>query len=252
MAIESKIGWTDATHNFWRGCSKVSEGCKYCYMFRDLARYGQDGSVYARSAKKTFYAPLSWKEPKMIFTCSWSDFFLEAADGDRADAWEVIRNTPQHTWLILTKRPERILQCLPLDWNDGYPNVWIGVTVENQNRLIERLPILNSIPAKIKFLSIEPILSLITIPVDVHSNIHWIIVGGESGNDNGKYLYRKSELAWYESLVAQAKFLDIPIFVKQLGTHLAKELGFSDRKGETFELLPTNLQVREFPITIKI
>lgn len=252
MAIESKIGWTDATQNFWRGCSKVSEGCKYCYMFRELDRYSQDGSVYVRS-KTTFNNPYAWKEPKKIFTCSLSDFFLEAADGDRPDAWNVIRNTPQHTWLILTKRPERIAQCLPPDWGSGWDNVWLGITAENQVRIIERMSIFQNIPAKVKFLSIEPILSFIDLldenvaPMLLFGSINWIIIGGESGNDNGKHKYRESNIQWYNLLVTQADYLHIPIFVKQLGTHLAKQMGFKDRKGEVFEQLPKNLQRREYP-----
>lgn len=251
MAIESNIGWTDATHNFWRGCQKISEGCKFCYMYRDLARYGQDGSVYVR-AKKTFNAPYAWKEPKKIFTCSLSDFFLEAADGDRADAWHIIRNTPQHTWLILTKRPERIAECLPDDWGNGYENVWLGITAENQFRLMERLPYIENIPAKVKFVSIEPILSPINlldkeVVSGMINSIDWIILGGESGNDNGKHKFRESKIEWYNAVASQADWLHIPIFVKQLGTHLAKEMGFKDRKGETFDLLPKNLQRREFP-----
>lgn len=252
MAIESKIGWTDATQNFWRGCSKVIEGCKYCYMFRHLDQYGQDGSQYIRAKKGTFDKPITWKEPKKIFTCSLSDFFLEAADADRADAWKIIKATTQHTWLILTKRPERILQCLPPDWGEGYNNVWLGITAENQFRLLERVVNFQFVPAKVKFLSIEPILSQIdlldkNVAPFVIQHIDWIIVGGESGNENGKHKYRESQIEWYNIIVTQADLMKIPIFVKQLGTHLANQMGFKDRKGETFELLPQNLQRREYP-----
>lgn len=252
MAKESNIGWTDATKNFWIGCKKVSEGCKFCYMYRDLNRFKQfDPQGYHRVSDKTFYEALKWKTPKRIFTCSWSDFFLEAADKDRADAWKVIKDTPQHTWIILTKRPERIKECLPSDWGNGYENVWLGVTVENQFRLMERVPYLAEIPARVKFLSIEPILSEINI-LDENfkeyiNDIDWFIIGGESGNKTGKHRYRPSELNWYISLSVQAKSLGKPVFVKQLGAHLAKEMGFKDGKGETFDLLPKSLQLREFP-----
>lgn len=250
MAEKSKIGWTDATQNFWRGCAKISEGCKFCYMFRDLARYGQDGSQYIRASKATFEAPLKWKEPRKIFTCSLSDFFIESADADRVDAWDVIRKTPQHTWLILTKRPERIIQCLPSDWEKGWDNVWLGITTENQFRLAERLPLIAGIPTAKKFLSIEPILSEINL-LDKYlepyiSKIDWIIVGGESGNDTGKHRYRESKLEWYYQIVKQSKELKIPVFVKQLGTHLAKELGFKDRVAENLETLPA-INIKEFP-----
>ena len=252
MAIKTKIGWTDATINFWTGCAKVSEACKFCYMFRDMERFKKNPLLINRTGDKTFYKALSWKQPKRIFTCSWSDFFLEDADDFRADAWQVIKDTPQHTWLILTKRPERIKECLPDDWGSGYHNVWIGVTAENQDRLKERLPYLVDIPAKVRFLSIEPILGAIDFfdeeVTKMVEQLHWIIVGGESGNETGKFRYRPSELNWYRSLVVQAKTFNLPIFVKQLGTFLAKKAKVKrDRHGSNLESLPKSLQYREFP-----
>src|SRR5690349_7168633 len=123
MADKTKIQWADSTVNFWHGCHKVSEGCKFCYMFRDKQRYGQDPEIVVRAKAASFDKALHWKDPRRIFTCSWSDFFIEDADAWRADAWEIIRHTPQPTWLILTKRPERIAECLPPDWGAGYKNV---------------------------------------------------------------------------------------------------------------------------------
>src|SRR6185437_4156982 len=130
---ESNIQWTEYTHNPWTGCRKVSEGCKYCYMHRivDL-KWKEDPNVVTRASDYIFYKPFYEKEPKMIFTCSMSDFMIEEADQWRGDMWQLIRDTPQHTWQILTKRPERIIECLPEDWGEGYQNVWLGVTVENQ------------------------------------------------------------------------------------------------------------------------
>ena len=107
MAIQSKIQWTNATWNPWHGCKKVSPGCKFCYMYRDKERYNQDPTTVLKSKTK-FNAPLQWNEPKLIFTCSWSDWFIEEADQWRAEAWKIIKNTPHHTYQILTKRPERI------------------------------------------------------------------------------------------------------------------------------------------------
>ena len=121
---KSFIQWTDNTVNFWSGCQKVSEGCKFCYMYRLKDQNGQSGSVVRRSSDAKFYEALYWKEPTMIFTCSMSDFFIEEADEWREDAWDVIRRTPQHKWQILTKRPERIKECLPADWGEGWDNVW--------------------------------------------------------------------------------------------------------------------------------
>ena len=101
----TKIQWTEATWNPWHGCQKVSPGCKFCYMYRDKERYGQDATTVLRSKTK-FKEPLKWKEPKVIFTCSWSDWFIEEADQWRDEAWETIRKTPQHTYQILTKSPK--------------------------------------------------------------------------------------------------------------------------------------------------
>ncbi|MEM9685342.1 MAG: DUF5131 family protein, partial [Bacteroidota bacterium] len=131
MGKTSKIQWTDSSWNPWHGCKKVSPGCKYCYMYRDKERYGHDPKLVLRSTSN-FNAPLTWKAHRLIFTCSWSDFFIEEADSWRGQAWEVIRQTPQHSYQILTKRPERIHENLP-EWFDTIAErVWIGVSVESQ------------------------------------------------------------------------------------------------------------------------
>ena len=109
MTENTKIPWTDHSQNFWQGCHKVSPGCDHCYMEREKLRYGQEPGTVVRSSNATFYKPLIWDKPAKVFTCSWSDFFIEEADkGWRFDAWEVIRRTPHLTYQILTKRPERI------------------------------------------------------------------------------------------------------------------------------------------------
>ena len=267
MAQTSKIGWTDATANFWVGCKKVSPACKFCYMFRDYGgRYKNDPTKVKRTKDGTFRAALSWKEPRKIFTCSWSDFFIEDADGFRADAWDVIRRTPQHSWQILTKRPERIMQCLPDDWGAGWDNVWFGVSVEDQKRSDERLEIFRDIPAKIKFLSVEPLLSSVDlsnwfVPAlkirhlrGTAPAVDWIIVGGESGNETGPWKYRNCEIEWIESVAQQCHKANIPVFIKQLGTALARRHGMKDKTGadinewprELFQNLPT-MDVQEFP-----
>jgi protein gp37 len=121
-------------------------------------------------SKTTFYAPLSWEkkaaatgERTLVFTCSWSDFFIEEADPWRPEVWEIIRNTPHLTYQILTKRPENVLARLPADWGGGWPNVWIGVSVENQDAARKRLPILREIPAVVRFLSMEPLLERVKL-----------------------------------------------------------------------------------------
>ena len=184
----SHIQWTMHTWNPWQGCRKVSEGCKFCYMFRDMIKFGKNPNHVHRSAVGTFNKPLNWKEPALVFTCSWSDWFIEEADEWRDDAWAIIKRTPHLTYQILTKRPERIAQCLPENWGDGYPNVWLGVTVENQ-KAVERISHLAQIPSVVRFLSVEPLLEEVHIPESLMQKLQWVIVGGESGNDVGLYRY---------------------------------------------------------------
>src|SRR3990172_2238186 len=109
MSVGEKtaIAWTDKTWNPWMGCHKVSAGCKACYMYRDMPRYGKDPTVVQRS-KTTFADPLKWPDPAKVFSCSWSDFWIEEADPWRTEAWSIIRRTPHLTYQILTKRPARI------------------------------------------------------------------------------------------------------------------------------------------------
>ena len=285
MSDNTKIQWTDATVNFWTGCKKVSAGCKYCYMYRDKDRYGQDPTVVIRTKDATFYRALKWKEPRLIFTCSWSDFFIEEADGWRKDAWDVIRRTPQHQWQILTKRPERIAECLPEDWGPhGYANVWLGVSVEDQKTADTRIRTLIGVPAKVRFLSVEPLLDAVSLAGinctcgysgecgynpgvyglyeggdacpdcgsefnidDALGGIHWVIIGGESGNDSGKWKYRSCSVGWIQDVLEDCRQYDVPVFVKQLGTHLARELRLKDRHGGDIEEWPNHLQIRQMP-----
>ncbi len=275
MAEITGISWCDATVNFWHGCEKVSEGCKFCYMFRDKERWHQDGSVVVHSKGSTIAKTLlalriqarqrkqdGITEPLKIFTCSWSDFFIEQADNWRANAWETIRAYPEFVWIILTKRPERIVQCLPEDWGEGWPNVWLCVSAENQARFDERVPILARIPAKIRGVSAEPLLG----PIDIKRNypcgkgevpygllMNWIIVGGESGNDTGKWRYRPAEIKWFEDIIHDCVVHDVPVFMKQTGTAIAKALKLKDRSGGNLEEYPaalTDCTIQQFPVNL--
>ena len=253
---QTNIQWTDSTVNFWTGCKKVSEGCKYCYMYRIKDRQGKIGSFVKRVSDYSFYEPLSWEEPMSIFTCSMSDFFIEEADPWRKDAWDVIRKTPQHKWQILTKRPERIKDCLPDDWGNGWDNVWLGVSVENQKHL-SRAVILADIPAKVKFISAEPLLEEIDFLAELNGSriidsYHWVILGGESGNEYGEFRYRPSEISWYEKAINDLHMhTSVAVFVKQLGSHLKKTMKLRHYHGGDLKEWPTNLQFQEFPISDK-
>ena len=178
MGEATEISWTEATWNPWRGCHKVSAGCKNCYMFDGQLRYGQDPGQVIRAAPATFGAPLKWHEGRKVFTCSWSDWFIREADPWRGEAWDIIRATPQHTYQVLTKRPERIAECLPADWGAGWPNVWLGVSAEDQKAAELRLPLLRGIPAAVRFVSCEPVLGPMRLDL---AGLAWVICGGESG-----------------------------------------------------------------------
>lgn len=243
----TKIQWADHTWNPWTGCDKVSAGCKFCYMFRGKEKYGEDPKVIFRN-KAEFKSPLRTKYPSLFFTCSQSDWFVTEADEWRAEAWGIIKKTPQHTYQILTKRPERIKENLPHNF-ESYKNVWMGVSVENQD-YVSRLDYLQELPC-ITFASFEPLIG----PIQWNSsmnNLDWCIVGGESGNDFGKYRYRKMELSWAEELVLRTKENKVACFVKQLGTYQAKKLGLNDRKGGDNSEFPLLLNVREYPFNYEL
>lgn len=209
MGKNSAIEWTDATHNFWFGCTKVSAGCHNCYAERDMKRYGRNFNVLTRA--KGFDKPLQWKEPLKIFINSWSDFFHEDVPLQWLDdAWEIIRQSPQHTFMLLTKRSTAIRHSLPDDWGDGWPNVWLGVSVENEDN-IWRIVALEEVPAKIKFVSAEPLLG----PLDVYTyspTIDWIITGGESGSNA-----RPMNLDWARDIRDQCQKSGMKYFHKQHG-----------------------------------
>lgn len=229
MSQISAIEWTDATWNPWHGCHKISPGCKNCYMFRDKKRYGQNPDVVVRS-KTLFDAPLKWKEPRLIFTCSWSDWFIEEADAWREEAWDIIRRTPQHTYQILTKRADRMEGRVP---NPPLPNVWLGVSVENQRYADERIPLLLKTPAAVRFLSVEPLLG----PVDLYrfmpwtdirdrhfnTGIDWVIAGGESGPEA-----RPMHPDWVRSIRDQCVEAGVPFFFKQWGEWRDRRTGDPD------------------------
>lgn len=230
MGKNSKIAWCDHTWNPWQGCKKVSAGCENCYMFRDKKRYGQDPDIVIRSKPATFNKPLHWKEPAKVFVCSWSDFFIEEADKWRDQAWRIIRQCPHLTFQILTKREERILECLPKDWGDGYPNVWLGVTAENQDMADLRIPLFLEVPAAVHFVSCEPLLGGIKLPLI--NLLDWVIVGGESGST-----CRYMSPAWARLLKTNCLIRGVPFFMKQM----------SGRTKVIRQAIPEDLMIREFP-----
>lgn len=238
MGEVTSIEWTDATWNPWQGCLKVSPGCKQCYMYRDMPRYGRDPRVVVRS-KTTFTAPLKWarqgKEGIKIFTCSWSDWFIDQADEWRDEAWNVVRQTPQFAYQILTKRPENILKRLPPDWGEGWPNVWLGVSVESPSYL-SRLRELERIPASVRFISYEPALEYVHFaPYLENKKIHWLISGGESGTEP-----RPAELDWFRMVRDSCQEHGIAYFHKQHGGNKKADGVWGGREldGRTWDEFP--------------
>lgn len=266
MAVTTKISWTDATWNIAVGCTKVDADCKYCYMFRESMMGKRFTPGQVRRTKTVFNLPLALKTPRRIFVSSLTDFFHPDIDSFRNEAWDIIRKCPQHTFQILTKRPERIKDHLPADWGTGYPNVWLGTSIGSQNADHRVAPLLET-PAAVRFLSLEPLHG----PVDLTSikgnagsvyqilepitncgdsnrpAIDWVIVGGESGNNTGHYRYRPCELSWIQTIVDQCTKAGKPVFVKQLGTHLAKQLNLKNRHAADITEWPASLQIQQFP-----
>lgn len=268
MAQTTQIQWTDATWNIARGCTKVDADCKFCYMYRDSMNGTRYDAKVVTKTKTVFNLPLKLKEPSKIFTSSLTDFFHEDCDEFRYEAFDIIRRCPQHIFQILTKRPSRITHCLELaimqaeklqmedlhKWlveivdADHFPmNIWIGTSVGSQAGT-ERLKHLFRSPEGMRFVSFEPLyepINLSSLTYWQKRLIDWIIIGGESGNENGKYRYRPCKVEWMESLIEQLPHS--AVFVKQMGTHLAKELKMSDRHGSNINEFPVSLQKRNFP-----
>ncbi|ARE40874.1 Bacteriophage protein gp37 [Rhodovulum sp. P5] len=223
MGENSKIEWTTHTFNPWWGCVKVSEACKHCYAEAWARRVGQD--VWGPKSDRRFFGETHWEAPEAwnrrlegtgqrarVFCASMADVFEDRRDLDphRARLWALIEATPNLDWLLLTKRPELVRGLAP--WGAEWPlNVWLGTTVENQKRADENLPELASVPAKVRFISAEPLLG----PLDLRAYLHaisWVITGGESGPKA-----RPASPSWFRSLLVQCMEADVPFHFKQWG-----------------------------------
>jgi protein gp37 len=217
----TRISWTEHTWNPWRGCTKVSPGCAHCYMYTAQHRIGGNpprSSTWdpniVQQTLSTWNDPIKWdkqaviaKRRENVFTCSWSDFFHKEADLWRPRAWSTIHYCENLNFQILTKRPENIRERLPADWGSGYRNVWLGVSIENP-RYLWRADTLRNIPARVHFISAEPLLaSLKALDLD---DIEWLIVGGESGPG-----YRPMKVEWARELRDKCQRAGVPYFFKQ-------------------------------------
>jgi protein gp37 len=300
---DSKVEWCRHTLNFWIGCEKVSEACKSCYaevetyprVQRAAGRelWGKDGERHL-TALSTINQVFRWNREAAaagvrarVFVNSLSDFFEDRPDlvGRRLLAWKVMRECTHLDFLLLTKRPENIAEMLPLVWGDGYANVWLGCTVENQDRANERLPHLLRVPAVVHFVSCEPMLgwinlrqirwtdgdvtlcmnaltgdaivedsaspSAITTSADGNNHLRWVIIGGESGRKP-----RPFNIEVARHLLQQCLDFAVAAFVKQLGANPWENAWHGDavplesvrhKKGGDPAEWPEDLRVRQFP-----
>jgi protein gp37 len=211
---QSNIEWTELTWNPVTGCNKISPGCKNCYaevMTRRLKSMGVEKyneGFKIKTHPDTLSTPFTWKKSKIVFVNSMSDLFHPEVPLDYIKAvFAVMNQTPQHVYQVLTKRSERLLEVAKeLNWTD---NIWMGVSVENEEYTY-RIGNLAKTPAKIKFLSIEPLIGAVR-SVDL-TNIHWVIVGGESG-----VKARPLKKEWVDDIKLKCETDKVPFFFKQWG-----------------------------------
>lgn len=235
MAKNSKIEWTHHTFNPWWGCAKVSPACAHCYAETWAKRTGND--LWGGSAPRKFFTDRHWKEPltwnadakasgerRRVFCASMADVFERRAELHewRERLWALVDQTPFLDWLLLTKRPQNIQFMAP--WGDRWPdNVWLGCTAENQTWADKRVPILLQIPAKVRFLSCEPLLGELDLSHylsrDPTQSIHWVIAGGESGAHS-----RPMHPGWVRDLRNQCQNSDVAFHFKQWGHWVPEEL----------------------------
>jgi len=227
MAKTTKLGWTDATWNFVTGCLKVSAGCKFCYAKRDWARLAKnEKSVYfGREFEDVAFhedrlrLPLMWTKPRLIFVNSMSDLFINEVNDDMIDrAMAIMMKAKWHVYQILTKRSERMAEYFNGNWKERIgvsgedcSHIWVGVTAENQESADKRMPDLVSIEGMNKFVSMEPLLDLVTMDKWL-ADIGWVIVGGESGDTARPMPPEAARIAIKECEVA-----GLPVMFKQWG-----------------------------------
>ncbi len=279
MSGKTGIAWTDATWNPVSGCTRVSSGCNNCYAFQ---LHDQRHVAWKRgrwdAAPAQYHLPFSkvqllperlddpfhWRKPRRVFVNSMSDLCHEQVDGGYITrVFEVMRLAKQHTFQVLTKRPERMLDFCRTYYArspEPLPNVWLGSSVEDQAAANERIPYLLQTPAAVRFLSCEPLLSAVDLwpffavadnwgelsgprcDPDGSPAMKWVILGGESGPHA-----RPMNLDWVRLLIEQCREAGAKPFVKQLGTVWAREHGAKDHHGGNPDEWPEDLRVREYP-----
>ena len=244
MSEHSEIEWTDATWNPVRGCTKITPGCDHCYAetfaerFRGVKGHPYEQGFDLRLVPEKLAEPLRWKMPKMIFVNSMSDLFhKDVPDGYVEAVGRVMERANWHTYQVLTKRSSRLRNMLQtrLQFAAGLPNVWWGVSVEDQAHGLVRIKHLQQAPAAVRFLSVEPLLEdLGEINLE---GIHWVIVGGESGAGA-----RPMQKEWVLSLRDQCERAQVPFFFKQWGGVHKSKAG-RELDGQRYDSLPHRAQL---------
>ena len=232
---KSTIEWTESTWNPTTGCDKITAGCKNCYasiLAKRLQAMGQ--KKYQNGFKLTLHPdtlqdPYKWKKPKLVFVNSMSDLFHKEVPLDfLQQVFNVMYETPRHTYQVLTKRAERLEELNPfLEWAE---NIWMGVSVENDS-VINRIDHLRKTSSKIKFLSCEPLIG--PLPNLNLEGINWVIVGGESGPNA-----RPMEKEWVEDIQQQCEIAGVAFFFKQWGGVNKKKTGRL-LNGRTYDEMPS-------------
>jgi protein gp37 len=241
MSANSKIEWTHHTFNPWWGCAKVSPGCDHCYAERDAGRFAPGKTLWGVDAARREFSDKHWAEPlkwnaqaalydaprQRVFCASMADIFdKNAPAGARDRLWKLIKATPYLDWLLLTKRIGNAKGMLPADWGDGYPNVWMGISVVNQEEADRDIPKLLALPARLRWLSCEPLLGAIDLRSHLFEEeggriimvtrsavrIEWVVVGGESGSQA-----RPMQAAWARFLRDQCRLANVAFLFKQWG-----------------------------------
>lgn len=246
------IAWCDHSFNIAWGCQKISPGCANCYADTLSKRYGHVG-IWGKGADRRTFGAKHWQEPikwnreaeragirRKVFCSSMCDNFEDHTDiiGELVKLWALIRTTPWLDWQLLTKRHDRIALSLPDDWGQGYPNVWLGVSVEN-DKYLRRVDTLRGIPATVRFVSYEPALGPIAHAVDL-TGIDQVLYGGESGPG-----FRPEDKQWARDVMALCREQGTAFFHKQSAAHRT-EMGI-ELDGEIVREYP---KARRVPLTV--
>jgi protein gp37 len=245
VSLNSEIEWTDATWNPVRGCTKISPGCKHCYAetfaerFRGVKGHPYEQGFDLRLVPEKLTEPFTWRSPKLVFVNSMSDLFQDGVPDEFVELVSRVMTTANwHTYQVLTKRSERLKQMLSgrLRFAAQQENIWWGVSVEDRKYGLPRIDDLRDAPARVRFLSIEPLLEDLGA-IDL-SEISWVIVGGESGP--GARSMRKE---WVISIRDQCREQRVPFFFKQWGG-VRKARNGRKLDGRTYDEYPSRVAAR--------